>query len=67
MLSRTGVYVDSTEEGILQGDIAEDVVTTDEDSGGEDSIIDENEEICRLERLDFQEEVELESDLEDNN
>ena len=67
MLYGTDIYVDSTEEGIRQGDIADDDANSDEDSGGEDSIIDENEEICRLERMDFQEEVELESDLEDNN
>ena len=67
MSSRTKIYVDSTEAGIRLVDIADDDSSSDADSDVEDSEIDENAEICQLEKLDFDDEMEIDSDLEEDN
>jgi hypothetical protein len=53
MSSPTEMYVDSTRSGILQIETLADVDYDSEDSRGEDSEIDENLEICELEKRDF--------------
>lgn len=70
LMSRTVVHVESTGEGIREGDIADDIADSDGDSIGEDSIVnenEENEEIWRLERLDFESDVHIDTDLDDDN
>jgi hypothetical protein len=58
---------DSAETGIRQVDVPDDDAGSDEESDEEDSEIDENAEICSLESLDFDHEVEIDSDQEENN
>ena len=65
--SRTEIYVESTEAGIRQVDVAVDDSDSGEDSDKEDSEFGDNAEICMLEKLDFDTEVVIDSDLEEDN
>jgi hypothetical protein len=56
---KTKIYVESTEEGIRQVVVADDDADQAEDPDEEDSKIAEYKEICRLERLGFGHEVEI--------
>ena len=60
MSSHTEMYIDSTVGGILQVDTRTDILDSDSEDGvGGDSEIDENLEICELEKRDFDDEDEI--------
>jgi hypothetical protein len=53
MTSRTKKCVECTADGIVQVGNLPDVDDSDSDEGGSDSEIDENLELCKLEKRDF--------------